>query len=639
MLIKIIKIFFVLLGPILSLVTLCALILKNFNFPITDDEAFLIVIKIIASGSPIILLVIWFIYFNVSHQLLNKYFEYHDEEFPFLSAFFKVLQIWWWGNFVISKEKLFDTVRITIELDIFHDVFDRHVTKDIKKENIKKIKAKLSNFLVNPNNDVHYCEIDNCFTFSENEDSIEHYFKSLIKFNNNFDKDKLERFLLGAEIKEGFVAPLHLIDGLLDQFESTWEKVIKDFHREIKGEYHNNLFFQGTKFQRIQLFTLDCWLQWGPSIPICNCEQWSGSDFIALQYGYGDENNSRSLMPLIGKDHDDFNSLKTAMQSSPLAWNTQLKVRPVWIWEKCSGQENLNSDILINRLEMLGKAQSSIKNPRSASRIDRKIIDHKDKIISGHMVLDFVSAPLLVNNNEKKSEKILTKLKSQREYYSAYVWVIFVVCWKSTSDNIEDTNIKKFLNSCAGRPVFPVEPKKKISQIETNFQMWTPWLGIFPFFVHGNIADDTTYAAFKEQLVAKTLSCIRLALDIRSGLEDKEKENMDIPIDNEVQLKAKLSRMIEFRYTCAVDDSGYHEDKNIKSPDWDSSLKSSKQIKDYLVEALAWEENSELRESVIMQPPAAGLDTERYSACHLPDIVSNFYKYCADQESSATDNT
>ncbi len=45
----------------------------------------------------------------------------------------------------------------------------------------------------------------------------------------------------------------------------------------------------------VQRFEFFCWLLWGPSIPACTCKRWRGS-FIALQYGYGDENNSFPLL-------------------------------------------------------------------------------------------------------------------------------------------------------------------------------------------------------------------------------------------------------------------------------------------------------------------------------------------------------
>src|SRR5262249_40613877 len=49
------------------------------------------------------------------------------------------------------------------------------------------------------------------------------------------------------------------------------------------------------RLQRLQTFLFDCWLLWGPSIPLCTCEAWHGGR-PAPQFGVGDENNSLALL-------------------------------------------------------------------------------------------------------------------------------------------------------------------------------------------------------------------------------------------------------------------------------------------------------------------------------------------------------
>jgi hypothetical protein len=46
--------------------------------------------------------------------------------------------------------------------------------------------------------------------------------------------------------------------------------------------------------QRLQTL-FDCWLLWGPSIPLCTCMAWHGGSGAAI--GFGDESNSLALLP------------------------------------------------------------------------------------------------------------------------------------------------------------------------------------------------------------------------------------------------------------------------------------------------------------------------------------------------------
>ena len=95
------------------------------------------------------------------------------------------------------------------------------------------------------------------------------------------------RFLLPVKVAEGFLAPIHLLTGLLGYFNDDWTTVLTAFGRSVSDT-------ASPSWQVLQGFIFDCWLLWGPSIPICSCEMWTtdGAGALALQYGYGDENNS-----------------------------------------------------------------------------------------------------------------------------------------------------------------------------------------------------------------------------------------------------------------------------------------------------------------------------------------------------------
>lgn len=94
-------------------------------------------------------------------------------------------------------------------------------------------------------------------------------------------------FLSRIAISTGFAAPLHLLTGVLARYEQEWQPVAEGYGRSVIQA--DDPYRYGTA-RRIQSFIFDCWLLWGPSIPVCTCPQWFGE--VALQYGYGDENNA-----------------------------------------------------------------------------------------------------------------------------------------------------------------------------------------------------------------------------------------------------------------------------------------------------------------------------------------------------------
>jgi len=91
--------------------------------------------------------------------------------------------------------------------------------------------------------------------------------------------DEEASFLCRVKINEGFLLPLNLMAGLMSRFSNDWDPIISSYGQmAAKG------------FSPLQSSIFDLWLLWGPSVPICSCDQWSGP--ITLQFGFGDENNS-----------------------------------------------------------------------------------------------------------------------------------------------------------------------------------------------------------------------------------------------------------------------------------------------------------------------------------------------------------
>ncbi|HJV33790.1 hypothetical protein, partial [Geomonas sp.] len=91
--------------------------------------------------------------------------------------------------------------------------------------------------------------------------------------------DEEASFLCSVRINEGYLLPLNLLAGLMSRFQQDWGPIISSYDRMASRAFSH---------QQMTIFNL--WLLWGPSVPVCSCEQWAGP--VTLQYGFGDENNS-----------------------------------------------------------------------------------------------------------------------------------------------------------------------------------------------------------------------------------------------------------------------------------------------------------------------------------------------------------
>jgi calcineurin-like phosphoesterase family protein len=127
-------------------------------------------------------------------------------------------------------------------------------------------------------------DVQTSFALQRNSDAIRRYFDAL----KAADLPPMEqRFLSHVTVNDGYLAPIHLLSGLLAHFGDDWTPVLTSFSRSV-AEAHS------PPWRMPQSFIFNCWLLWGPSIPFCSCELWTPPDDggLALQYGYGDESNS-----------------------------------------------------------------------------------------------------------------------------------------------------------------------------------------------------------------------------------------------------------------------------------------------------------------------------------------------------------
>ena len=286
--------------------------------------------------------------------------------------------------------------------------------------------------------------VDNCFILQRAaEEAIPRYFKVL-----NSTREHDTRFRARVHVKTGFVAPLHLLGGLVNHFDKEWPPMIREYGRAVArpGDALDRFVRPQAAATRDlrhrQAFLFYCWLLWGPSISLCSCELWRGG-MKALQFGYGDEANS---VPLLIPTDDKLAELIRLFGSDAIRGGgeergrlaIQLSVTSVPRWSK----DIPRADICT--------AQQSVLDPSEYG----VVLEYASHTVTGGLAED-----------------------RESRYYSAYLWVMFV---------LEDD---------AGRSVAE-----------------EAWANMLPFFEHSNVGEAGSYAFLRETLARKALGSIaRLA--------------------------------------------------------------------------------------------------------------------------------
>ncbi len=336
---------------------------------------------------------------------------------------------------------LYRVVRLSTELQIFRpppppkhpDDYSRAALKAAEREHRQQLAqwrretSRLMSILIAEiDGDGPVIRLGEWFEISAAEERLRRYF-AIVNDRAAYFSLETDECISTVEIRAGTVAPLHLLRGLLHKFEEDWAPVVDSYDRTIHDP--SDILrrrVQTSDLRDFQAYLFDCWLLWGPSIPICTCRQWSGD--VALQLGYGDENNS---VPIL-LDNEALQRVEKALRPGEV-------LRPLALPVLMHARIRHGGSIPRERLPA---AQQSIR--------------------SG---LTLVARDLTIRGGE--SDRPGT-------YYSAYVWVIFVILREN------------------GRPLF----QKDI------------WRGLLPFFEHVNIADGKALQVFKQQLAHKALSAI-----------------------------------------------------------------------------------------------------------------------------------
>jgi hypothetical protein len=316
---------------------------------------------------------------------------------------------------------------------------------------------------------------------------IRKYFATL----EHLETDRKElKFLCTLTIETGFVSPIHLLAGLLSRFDEAWPKIVRAYNQDvsddeqaewmasIRGE-HQEMPEWIIGFRKIQKFNFDCWLQWGPSIP--NSDSDGDQKMTSIQYGFGDENNS---IELVG----DRETLQKEMKE---------------LWKVWRGTQ-------WRPLAMPARVQGRVTHSAVLAEVEKKDV-------SDALLKSWGDEGRILLMPSSGTGQMISKTKNEGFYYSAYIWVMFVVTIK------HQTN----------RPFQPLHCVDAKPDLTTH-----PWLDLFPFFEHCNIACPAALFLIKRQLALKAVTGIQRLVDAANGPKG-------FPL--------------RFKFTCAIDEPGAKE--------------------------------------------------------------------------------
>jgi hypothetical protein len=384
-------------------------------------------------------------------------------------------------------------------------------------------------------------------------------------------------------INKGFVAPTFLVTGLLSEFDEKWPKALDYF---VDANRADARCYDSDDATMIQRFDFYCWLLWGPSIPACDCRRWSG-DFMALQYGYGDENNSLPLIVDPRRMRQLISEIGAPVgQQIPVAFPKSLNGVIAWgprLNEKTNIFPSIYSVPMKERAASDDGKQPSrlvVNHPPASDLHERIAIERKSALKDIVFVAD------------EKVDWSAPFRRDESPYYSAYVWVMFEMC---------DASMEPLYSEMKDR-----------------------WRVLLPIFEHTNVADGYTLNFLKRRLAEKAVSTI-FELEAESG-------------------KPPTRR---FRYICAFDDPGTVENGDgkhrllFRSQQTDEMLRKELFAGGQAAVDAAWTTTENRIRTIIYHNLNVWESQERMfkpanersniiTSCDLPDMIEQFYSSFPD---------
>lgn len=411
-------------------------------------------------------------------------------------------------------------------------------------------------------------------------DEIDRYFDVLAHFKV---KEDGKYFICPIEIGSGFIAPLHLLTGLLVEFNQKWGNILTAFNRDA-AQPARALGNYGGDIREIQMFIYTCWILWGPSIPVCGCEK-SDARFRSIQYGFGDENNSLEVVgasPRIDALMAELMAKsRRHMISATEPGKRDAVQMPMALPVMVRGRLRLSDSIGLDPRDT--NALPGIVNDSWRGGADRRPVLYISTIKQG---AEGASAAYeAVNVGEISLEDGAVKSK----YYSAYLWIAFVMMEERDG-------------------VFtPFSERSGKSR---------PWTDLIPFFEHGNLADPESCAYGKAQLAAKVADALA-----------------------SVVKRLPEGTTTRFVFACSIDDPGCDAGAQPLFNGWQGGSLIRDMVRDRIEQEAdrGREDYVALRDSglVLLDPSGSAWQAARgYSACSLPSHVAAHYA-TMDQEAVA----
>ncbi len=370
----------------------------------------------------------------------------------------------------IGPERMYEKLQLYIEAELFHPQRTAAPARETEAQHATRIEhIYRENVWIYGNGGTPDLLCKTCFdVFGPKHGRILQYLGAQQQLQ------RPPRFLSKITFDIGYIAPTYLVSGPLNEFDEDWTKLV--------GAYREKMTLAGDPLEKVrslrklQSFTWDCWVQWGPSVPVSDAPAWKDGA-VALQFGYGDEDNSLPMfvnqLPIvrtISAEADEPERCRVVLQDLHNHYGTVVIAELGWAWPvKVSGYLRW-----MNRQERNEKLCSAQRD-YTQERPDR-----------GWLAFD---AERLEQDNKGAL------------LYSAYVWALFAICRES------------FATTTAG--VGNDEPKSTalelvhINRTDADGVLRDErWRGLMPFFRHGNIAEATVFQDTKRELAQQIIDTL-----------------------------------------------------------------------------------------------------------------------------------
>lgn len=365
-------------------------------------------------------------------------------------------------------------------------------------------------------------------------------------------------FFCAIDIRQGFIAPQYLVAGLQSQYEEAWPVVLDWYGKAVRpdlkpaGELNScppsRDYELSAGCRQLQIFQFLCWLMWGPSIPVCRCSEWQvhhagAAQFAGAMLQFGYGDENNSWL-LCDNPVADPVTGRTVFPVHDFIQRSMSVATGVAAWQ-CGAE-----------VELFELSQASARLCR-AQRRELDVAPIALRVRSLHPFEAAQHPPEILN----------------RRIYQAYVWVMFVICDEQ------------------GTPLYDDQR----------------WLGLLPFFIHGNIAEAETHAFVRREVVRKSLSALRELMD--------------------------MAPRCVFRFACSSDESNCGSELLFAPP--------SPTMRELLIDEYQ-RLPAEVRQRLLISGQSAPRPDEAafaklYSSCHIPDIVEEFYRHVAIQQQTVSE--